>query len=428
MLEIIYLDPHELTPYENNTRRHNPTDIDGIKRSIERVGFRDPIGIWGKNNLIVEGHGRQIAAIEMGLDKVPCIRLDDMTDEQRKEYAIRHNRSAELSSWDFEKLEEEIAALEIMGVDVSDLEFKLDEMPSANMDVQTVTEDEAPEPPEEPKAKRGDLYQLGEHRLLCGDSTDEADIARLMDGHKARMLFTSPPYSDMREYEGGKDLSVDNLVRFISAYRPYTDYQCVNLGIQRRNHDIVEYWDDYIKTARNSGYKMLAWNVWDKGEAGSIGNQSAFFPLRHEWVFVFGTEFYEINTTVKKKEGSIVHGKVIHSNRQKTGELKLTTKGDMSKPFKQMESVLQLTPVKQRDLQSLHPASFPVGLPAEYIKAMSDEGDSVIEPFGGSGTTLIACEQLGRKCFIMELEPKYVDVIIQRWEDLTGKKAVLLNG
>lgn len=125
LLEIIYLDPHELTPYENNTRRHNPTDIDGIKRSIERVGFRDPIGIWGKNNLIVEGHGRQIAAIEMGLDKVPCIRLDDMTDEQRKEYAIRHNRSAELSSWDFEKLEEEIAALEIMGVDVSDLGFDL---------------------------------------------------------------------------------------------------------------------------------------------------------------------------------------------------------------------------------------------------------------------------------------------------------------
>jgi len=122
-LKIVYLSPDELTPYENNTRKHSPYDIDGIKESIRRVGFRDPIGIWGKDNLIVEGHGRQIAALEMGLDKVPCIRLDDMTENQRKEYAIRHNRSAEMSEWDFSKLEEEIARLEIEGVDLSGMEF-----------------------------------------------------------------------------------------------------------------------------------------------------------------------------------------------------------------------------------------------------------------------------------------------------------------
>lgn len=122
-LEIVYLSPHDLKPYENNTRKHNPEDIDGIKKSILDVGFRDPIGIWGKDNLIVEGHGQQLAAIELGLEKVPCIRLDDMTEEQRKEYAIRHNRSAEMSGWDFGKLEEELAALEIQGVDMSDLNF-----------------------------------------------------------------------------------------------------------------------------------------------------------------------------------------------------------------------------------------------------------------------------------------------------------------
>lgn len=125
-LEIVYLDPHELTPYENNTRKHTPEDIDQIKESIIADGFNDPIGIWGEKNLIVEGHGRQIAALEMGLDKVPCIRLDHMTETQRRDYAIRHNRTAELSGWDFAKLEEEIAALEIEGVDLSGLKFDLD--------------------------------------------------------------------------------------------------------------------------------------------------------------------------------------------------------------------------------------------------------------------------------------------------------------
>lgn len=125
-LEIIYLRPDELKPYGNNARKHTPDDIDQIKDSINTCGFNDPIAIWGENNIIVEGHGRQIAAKELGLDKVPCIRLDHLTDTQRRDYAIRHNRTAELSEWDFGKLEEEIARLEIEGVDLSGLKFDLD--------------------------------------------------------------------------------------------------------------------------------------------------------------------------------------------------------------------------------------------------------------------------------------------------------------
>ena len=124
-LVIVYLSPDDLTPYENNTRKHTPTDIEGIKKSILSDGFNDPIGIWGKDNLIVEGHGRQIAAKELHLEKVPCIRLDHLTEQQRKEYAIRHNRSAELSAWDFETLAEELADLDIAGVDMSDLNFDM---------------------------------------------------------------------------------------------------------------------------------------------------------------------------------------------------------------------------------------------------------------------------------------------------------------
>lgn len=387
-----------------------------------------PLVSGGGQNLIVEGHGRQIAAKELHLEKVPCIRLDHLTDEQRREYAIRHNRSAELSSWDFETLQEELADLDISGIDMSDLNFSFMEEDNWTDARREVEEDDIPDVQEEAKAKRGDIYQLGDHRLMCGDSCDENDIALLMDGQKARMLFTSPPYSDMREYEGGKDLSVDNLAQFIAKYRSYTDYQCVNLGIQRKNNDVFEYWNEYIRIARESGYKMLAWNVWDKGMTGNVGQAMAMFPLRHEWVFVFGTDFFEINLTMEKKPDSITDNPGRKTKRNKDGTTSEHTTGDTSKPYKQMESVLFMHPVLDNDIRNMHPATFPVGLPVEYIKAMSDEGDIVIEPFGGSGTTLIACEQLGRQCRIMELEPKYVDVIIKRWEDFTGKKAVLLNG
>lgn len=128
-LKIVYLSPSELTPYEGNARKHGPDDIEQIKESIQADGFNDPIGIWGEKNIIVEGHGRQIAALEMGLDRVPCIRLDHLSDKQRREYAIRHNRTAELSAWDWDALEEELAGLEIEGVDLSGLNFDFDSIP-----------------------------------------------------------------------------------------------------------------------------------------------------------------------------------------------------------------------------------------------------------------------------------------------------------
>lgn len=144
-LKIEYLSPDELTPYENNTRKHAPDDIESIKKSILDTGFNDPIGIWGENNLIVEGHGRQIAAKELHLDKVPVIRLDHLTDAQRREYAIRHNRSAELSAWDFETLEEELAKLSIDGIEMSDLNFTFAD-PGALDDLFAPAEEKEKEP------------------------------------------------------------------------------------------------------------------------------------------------------------------------------------------------------------------------------------------------------------------------------------------
>lgn len=424
-LKIVYLPPGELTPYPHNAKQHPDKQVEHIANSIREFGFRQPI-VVDADNVVVIGHGRLLAAQKLGLETVPVVRADDLTEEQIKALRLADNKTNE-SEWDFGELEAELAEL-ALDFDMSEFGFE-DIQGGVSTDTSAIEDDEYDgDAPTEPKAKLGQIYQLGRHRLMCGSSTDEDNIAELMDGERAAMLFTSPPYSDMREYEGGKDLSVENLAQFIAKYRPYTDYQCINLGIKRCNADIDEYWNEYIRVARESGYKLMAWNVWDKMECGSPGNQSAFIPIRHEWIFVFGTDYYDINLTWEKKEASITNRKVVHSVRQKDGSLALSTKGDLSKPYKKMESVLPLISEKNNDVRRSHPATFPVGLPGEYIKAMTQQGDIVIEPFGGSGTTLIACEQTGRQCRIMELEPKYVDVIINRWEKFTGEKAVLLNG
>lgn len=229
----------------------------------------------------------------------------------------------------------------------------------------------------------------------------------------------------MREYEGGKDLSVDNLIQFIRVYKPYADVQCVNLGLQFKNKEVFPYWDAYIDLAHDCGMKLLAWNVWDKQTPGAIGMAKHMFPVRHEWIFCFGEDEVETNKTWEKKDQSRKQRKQT-KRRQPDGTTRYSTVGDTTSKYKSMESVVSLLP-ELGIARHLHPATFPVKLPSEYIQALTDEGDNVIEPFGGSGTTLIACEQTNRKCFCMELEPKYVDVIINRWETLTGKKAVKIN-
>lgn len=412
----------DLRPYEKNPRK-NDDAVRYVQESIKQFGFKVPIVI-DKNNVIVAGHTRYKAAKKLGLKEVPCIVADDLTDEQIKAFRLADNKVSEKAEWDFDLLGDEME--DIFDIDMTVFGFEDEETEEEPQEVEE--DDYDPKIPIEPNAKPGDIYMLGRHRLMCGSSTDIEDVEKLMDGNIARMLFTSPPYSDMREYEGHKDLSVEHIAMFIKTYRQYTDYQCVNLGIQRKENDIVQYWDEYINVAKENGYKLMAWNVWDKMTCGSIGQHNAFFPIRHEWIFVFGTEYFDINKTWEKKEKSINQKRLFNTRRNPDGTMKKTSLGDTSGKYKKAESVLQQTPELNNKVRKLHPATFPVALPSEYIKSMSDECDIVIEPFGGSGTTLIACEQLNRICYTMELEPKYVDVIIDRWEQFTGQKAVLLNG
>ena len=380
--------------------------VTSIKEFPEMLEAR-PI-VVNPDMIVLGGNMRLKAAKAAGLTEAP-VYVATWEEAKAKEFIVKDNVG--FGEWDWDILANEWDATELdeWGLDVW--------QPEEEEEVSGLTDpDEVPEAPEEPKTKLGDLYILGEHRVMCGDSTKAEDVEKLMNGEKAELLFTSPPYSDMREYNGGKDLRIDNLINFIPTFSNYANYQVINLGIQRKDNEIIEYWGDYISKAKETGYKLLSWNVWDRSGSGhSIGNQTAMFPIWHEWIFVFGTERGDLNKTKINKSAGSKAG----SNRQKNGT---STKGKgITANFGKIGTVIKTGTAGGK----LHPAMFPVELPEEYIKSMTNQRAIISEPFLGSGTTLIAAEKTRRKCYGMELDPKYCDVIVKRWEDFTGKKAEL---
>ena len=359
-MEIITLPIEQITPYENNARRHEDDDVGAIAASIKEFGFSDPIGIWGEKNVIVEGHGRLMAAKKLKLKEVPCIRLDHLTDEQRRAYALAHNQTAALSSWDIDLLGNELDG--ILDIDMSSFGFDLssfEEEPEAHEDDYEV------ELPEEPKSKLGDIYQLGRHRLMCGDATDVVVIDKLMDGVKADMVMTDPPYginaekmtmgAGAKEFyrgEGWDEERPDISIAFTLA-----DNICIWGG---------NYFTDVLPISND-------WLVWHKKNDGR-----SFSECELAWTN-FGRNIRHISH---------------HWGNEK----------------------------------KLHVTMKPVEVIAWAIQQAKERAEVIVDIFGGSGSTLIACEQLNRKCYMAELDPRYVDVIIDRWETFTGEKAVLLNG
>lgn len=363
------------------------------------------------------GNMRLKALQELKYKEIPdtwVVMADDWTEEKRREFVIKDNVG--FGEWDWDDLANnwDVEELENWGLDIPDFAVK-----------ELEAEEDDYEVPDEIKTDIviGDLFEIGEHRLLCGDSTDSDAVAKLMNNNKSELLFTSPPYSDMREYNGNKDLSVSNIVEFITSFYQYCNYQVINLGIQRKENDIIQYWDDYINKAKNNGYKFLSWNVWHKSSV-SVGQQSAFIPIYHEWIFVFGNEFKNINRTWERE--SKITNKKNRKVRQADGSMKESSIG-IQQNNKEMESVFYSN-VELGDIRSLHPATFPIELPSEYIKAMTNENDIITEPFTGSGTTMVASHQLNRKCYGMELDPKYCQVIVDRMLKLDPSLEVKRNG
>lgn len=414
------VDIKRMNPATYNPRKdlkENDKEFIEIKNSLENFGLVEPI-VWNKRTgNIIGGHQRFKILVASGLKEIECS-VVDFSEEKEKACNLALNKTSGI--WDDEKLNELLYELESTDFNMSDFGFEkeLEEVKSI-IENEIDVEDDYSEKDELPrKVNKGDLWKLGNHFLMCGDSTNENDIKFLMQDKKAKILFTSPPYSDMRDYNGNKNLETNHLCKFISAYKNYVDYQIVNLGLQRKDGEIFPYWDEYINHAKENNLKLLSWNVWDKTMCGSIGNQSAFFPIRHEWIFIFGEEKTEIKRTVEKKTET---QKKIGKQRKKDGTfLEFEVKANNNK-LKKMESVVSVVPATKNKIN--HPAVFPVELPSEFIKAMTDKNDIVVESFCGSGTTLIACEKLERKCYGMELDEKYCDLIIDRWETLTGQKA-----
>lgn len=354
-MQIVYKKVNELIPYINNSRTHSEEQVNQIVASINEFGFTNPLLIDEKDNIIA-GHGRLLASKKLKMEEVPLkIELEN------------------LKELDFD--------LELTGFNVDELDniFQVEE------EQEIVEDDFDIEPPEEPKAKLGDIYQLGNHRLMCGDSTKLEDVEKLMNGNKADMVFTDPPYgykyqSNMRNKTDKFDVLIndDKILDFMKPLKQVADgfvFICTTWKV-------LDKWLPLF----NKYYDLSNMIIWNKG-GGGIGD------LKH----TFSTD-YEI--ILCSNNGNEITGKRIGSvwNIQK----------DNANDY-------------------IHATQKPVELSATSILNTTNENDVVLDLFGGSGSTLIACEQLNRKCYMMELDPKYVDVIIQRWEEFTGKKAIKMN-
>jgi site-specific DNA-methyltransferase (adenine-specific) len=396
-LKIEYLPVGDIRPYEKNARKHKDFDVDAIVRSIEEFGFDDPIGIWSDKNIIVEGHGRLLAAKKLGMTEVPCIRLDHLTDEQRRAYALAHNKTAENSEWDLELLPLELE--EIVDIDMTQFGFEVPE------DEPEIEEDDVPDVPEEPTAKLGDIWQLGRHRLLCGDSTDSNAWERLMDGATADMVFTDPPYGVAI---GSKNEMLNTVQK---AGLCTENIENDTLGEQEL-YDLLK--NAFINVRENCSDDAVYYVTSPQG--GSLGlmmmmMRDAGLTVRHVLIWRKNSPTFSLGRLDYDYQHEPIFYTWTKSHHNYRGGAYRTTVWDFDKPRK----------------CDLHPTMKPVELVANALLDGTEPGMKVIDAFGGSGTTLIACEQLNRNCYMMELDPHYVDVIIKRWENFTGEKAVLLD-
>ena len=386
-MEIIKIGINDLKPYEKNAKIHTQEQIEQIKKSIEQFGMNDPIAIWGKDNLIVEGHGRLEALKQLGYKEVDCIRLDHLTDEERKAYTLAHNKLTMNSDFDIDILRTELENLKELDFDLELTGFNVDELDDIlgkNEEEKEIIEDEVPEVPEEPKAKLGDIYQLGSHRLMCGDSTSIDDVKKLTKDKKLKLALTDPPY--------GIDVVSDN--GEVGA----------NFGIAKKGNYSKVIADDTTETAQQS-YHIL--NSYTDKQIIWGGNYFIdFLPFSDGW---------------------LIWDKRVDSGIRNTfadGEMAWCSFHTPVRIYHQLWNGMIREGEKEK---RVHPTQKPIRMLCDILKDFSDENDDVLDLFGGSGSTLIACEQLNRKCYMMELDPHYIDVIIQRWENFTGEKAVKIN-
>ena len=366
-----------------NVRTHDSKNLESIKASLARFGQQKPIVVNSKG-IIVAGNGTMMAAKMLNWSSVEIVRTD-LEGAEAIAYAIADNRTAELAGWDEAALAQQLAALQIDDEELANIAGFTDaEIEAMILDGKEIEEDEVPEPPADPITKTGDLWLLGTHRVLCGDSTKAEDVARLMDGAKAQMIFTDPPYgmsyqSNMRT-KSAKFAVLENDDRVLTEWIEPAIRNSEGWVFIWTTWKVLEQWFPVVKPFG----KLSNLVVWSKG-GGGIGDLKKTFSTDHEIAFVFNREA----ELCGKRIGSVwSFGK--------------DAAGDYA-----------------------HPTQKPVALAAEAIDKTTNIACTIYDPFLGSGSTLIAAEQLNRKCYGMEISPAYCDVIVKRWETLTGKTATL---
>lgn len=383
-IEVKYRKVEDLIPYVNNSRKHSDEQVAQIASSIKEFGWTNPILIDGTNSIIA-GHGRLMAARKLKMEEVPTIELSHLTDTQRKALVIADNKLALNADWDTTLLTIELDELLKDGFALDILGFNADEL-NALLEPEQVDgltdEDAVPEVPEEPKTKLGDIYQLGNHRLMCGDSTSIDAVDKLMDGQKADMVFTDPPYGvDYKGIHNDSRSGLEDLLRGVFAN--YIATSKSGASIYCFHSDKCA--DVFHKVFREF-FHFSSMIIWAKNSLtlSQTDYQSQHEPCLYGWMDNGSHSWY--------------------SDRKQTSVWKFD---------------------KERVIG--HTTPKPVALVEKAINNSSKGGDLIIDLFGGSGSTLIASEKIGRHARIMELDPKYCDLIVKRWEDFTGKQAVLLT-
>ena len=383
-MQVEQLKVGDLIPYVNNSRTHSDEQVMQVASSIKEFGFTNPILIDDDGGIIA-GHGRLMAAKKLGLDEVPCIRLGHLSEAQRKAYVIADNQLALNSGWDLDTLKLEMDRLGELDFDIELLGFDDDFLASLMIEEPgegLTDEDAVPEPPETPTTVEGDVWVLGNHRLMCGDSTSIDAVDKLMDGKMADMVNTDPPYgvsyqSNMRTKSDQFDVIANDDVFLDIA--PVIAACSTGWVFVWTSWKVITTWIDMFE---GFGYPTNQ-VIWSKG-GGGIGDLKKTFSSDYETALVW------------------------HRGAELTG--------------KRIGSVWKVD--KDGASTYMHPTQKPVALPEEAIDKTTRQGDLVLDLFGGSGSTLIACEKTNRVSYNMELDPKYCDVIIKRWQEFTGKQAI----
>lgn len=423
-----------LVPYARNARSHSAAQVAQIAASIREWGFTNPV-LVDEACGIIAGHGRVLAAQLLGLAELPVMVAHGWTAAQKRAYVLADNKLTENAGWNDDMLRVELTELQAEGFDLQLTGFSGDELAGLLDATEGLTDpDEVPELPAAPVTRAGDVWLLGRHRLMCGDSTNPLHIDALMAGQMADLCFTSPPYGQQRVYKA-KGSDWDELMQGVFGILPvkHAAQVLVNLGMIHKGGEVWRYWDGWLSFMRAAGWRLFGWYVWDQGSGfpGAYGGRCApahelIFHLRqrrrclqsgHAFVLHFNRVAGKAAKTMPTKTpGRVQSGGHLGADGWVTDRASTRVTGQRKIP----DSVWR---INRRPGDGSHPAIFPVALPERAFTTWP--GQLLFEPFSGSGTSIIAAQMHGRACFAMELAPAYCDLAVQRWQAFTGQAATL---